>query len=174
MLRGDAAFDSELSSSSASHFRTATVFTQSPWTNHFLAVDFDAQRQNVSERGGWQDLGFWHETCSNGAVYSHLDITTDARHLAAPGNSAWINELFTDTYRYHAPSGAIPPPVMIGLTGKLPLLLALVAFSCKEADLDNVLTQSLSAGSWLGLPPNLTPHEGRTWIDSFVLDKANI
>ena len=163
VTQGDIAFDAELHCYSPSHFRSTTIFTQSPWTDNFLAVPFDAQKKDVCQEGGWQDLGFREHFRSDGSVYSYIDLTAERWHLAAPGTAPWMNDLFTDRYRYQSPNGAIPPPTMCGLTGKLSILLALVAFACKESDLDQVLQQSVRLGQWSGLPHGVNPHEGRTW-----------
>ena len=137
-------------------FRSATVFTQRPDTHHVLAVEYDVRTRSVSEaEGGWQELGFSHSAPSNGYAYSYLQIAGDEPHVAASGNSAWMQEVLTSQYRFDQTNPPLSQSTRTGLIGRLPLILALVAFSCPAGDLDRVLQRSLRPGQWL---PHRLPH----------------
>ncbi|MCJ1246782.1 hypothetical protein MMC30_003991 [Trapelia coarctata] len=135
-------------------YSCATVFTQSPWTGHFLVAEFDAQTRNVSQHGGWHTLGFNHVPHpTEDSEYSELDLdnTCSEHHLVAPVNSgtpSWVNDLFTAQYKYNAQTDANPPQESAGLIGKLSLLLALVAFSRPPAHIASVLMNHVRAGRW--------------------------
>lgn len=150
-------------------YSCATVFTQATWTQHFLAVDFDARRRNVTENG-WQTLGFNHvQGPTEDSEYSELDFAqyTDQHHLAAPsvaGLPAWMHELFTSQYRYNSQHDSDPPPESAGLIGKLSLLLALVVFSRPYQHLHSVLTQHVRKGRWVA--HNSNEHGRRVLLSS--------
>lgn len=133
-------------------YECATVFTQYPDTHHFLAVAFDASSQNVSDEGGWYELGFDHhrQPANPDLVYSYFEIRGHRHHLATPRPAAWIQQLFPTQYHHPNQPGQMVP--FTGLTGQLTLLLAIVAFSCPENSLDYVLQNCLRQGEW-------TPHE---------------
>ena len=143
-------------------FSCATVFTQSPSTQHLLVVEFDAQTKNVSENGHWQTLGFNHvQHQSEDALYSELDLDCRAaeHHLVAPpraGGSEWMNELFSSQYRYNPQHDEDPAPNSAGLIGKLCFMLALVAFSRRTSYLDSVLRNNVRLGRWV--PHGSTEH----------------
>jgi hypothetical protein len=145
-------------------YACATVFTQSPSTQHFLVVEFDAETQNVSQHGDWHNLGFNHVSSGVGDTeYSELDLRdhTAEDHLVAPGPNgmqAWETELFTSQYRFNAQVDD-DAGESAGLIGKLTLLLALVAFSRPSQHIHSVLTQHVRPGQWT--PLNTTEH-GRT------------
>ena len=128
-------------------YQCATVFTQWPDTHHFLAVAFDAQEENVCDKAGWHPLGFNH--CSDYAppgIHSYFDIRGERHHLAALGSASWVRDLFPEQYR---PRDEPREPVQnTGLTGKLTLLLAVIAFSCMQGSLDYVLQNCLQPGQW--------------------------
>ena len=147
-------------------FSCATVFTQSPSTQHLLVVEFDAQTQNVSEHGHWQSLGFNHVPHqSENALYSELDLgrRTSEDHLVAPpsqGRSEWMNELFTSQYQYNGQQDEVPAPNSAGLIGKLCFILAFVAFSRPARYLRSVLTTNVRPGQW---NPHGMPEDGREY-----------
>ncbi|MCJ1409472.1 hypothetical protein MMC19_003553 [Ptychographa xylographoides] len=132
-------------------YSCATVFAHYPWTEHFLAAGFDGRTRNINP-DGWRPLGFNHVECPDNSEYSELDFEDICaeNHLVAPaaaGQPAWINELFTSQYRYNTQNG--PPPPSAGLTGKLSLLLALVAFSRPAAQIHTALTTNMQPGRWI-------------------------
>lgn len=135
-------------------YSCATVFTQSPWTGHFLVAEFDAQTRNVSEHGGWHTLGFNHVPhTSDDSEYSELDLADRCgeHHLVAPaeaGRPSWVNDLFTAQYKYNPQTDENPPQESAGLIGKLSLLLALVAFSRPATQIGPVLTNHVRLGRW--------------------------
>lgn len=141
-------------------YSCATVFTQSPWTGHFLVAEFDAQTKNVSENGGWHTLGFNHvprtSDDSDDSEYSELDLADRCgeHHLVAPaeaGRPSWVNDLFTAQYKYNPQTDENPPQESAGLIGKLSLLLALVAFSRPATQIGPVLTNHVRLGRWESL-----------------------
>ena len=145
-------------------FSCATVFTQSPSTQHLLVVEFDAQTRNVSQNGHWQNLGFnYVQHQSEDAQYSELDLgrRTSEDHLVAPpsaGRSEWMRELFTSQYRYNDQHDEVPAPKSAGLIGKLCFILAFVAFSRPAPHLHSVLTNNVRLGRWI---PHGSPEHGR-------------
>ncbi|MCJ1393005.1 hypothetical protein MMC18_005877 [Xylographa bjoerkii] len=159
-------------------YRSATVFTQFPNTQHFLSVPFDARTQNVVQNNGWRSLGFHHvELQEDGPQYSELDFDPPSpeHHLVAPAapgssSSAWVNELFTAQYRHNVNSGPNPPPESAGLIGKLTLILALVAFVRPMTELHASLTTHVVPRQWL--PYNTVPN-GRGLMPGSIAAKAN-
>ncbi|MCJ1401451.1 hypothetical protein MMC11_004664 [Xylographa trunciseda] len=155
-------------------YSSATVFTHHPDTQHFLSVPFDARTDNVIQNNGWKRLGFHHvELQEGGPQYSELDFDPPSpeHHLVAPAapgslSSAWVNELFTAQYRHNVNSGPDPPPESAGLTGKLTLILALIAFVRPAADLHTSLTAHVRPRQWL---PYNTPPNGRTQYRGMVV-----
>ena len=151
-----------LVASDTSLFQCATVFTQFPQTHHFLAVPFDAGSRNVSDGDGWHELGFTHDTglAPPGVVYSYFEIHGDHYHLAAPGSAPWIGELFPE--QYHCEPQPRQTVSSTALTGELTLVLAVIAFSCREDQLDYVLRHCWRQGQW---EPHGLPH-GREFAGS--------
>ena len=133
-------------------YRTATIFNQHD-TCRFVAVEFDARTDNVETYPpGWQQIGFRYDNSHGGRKYSHLHVAGDRRHLVAPGNPAWNDQLFTQPYHYSLHHSPNPPPASAGVTGTLPLLLSLAAFSRPERNLHQTLTNNLRQGMWLPHP----------------------
>ncbi|MCJ1382001.1 hypothetical protein MMC17_005113 [Xylographa soralifera] len=155
-------------------YSSATVFTHHPDTQHFLSVPFDARLQNVIQHNGWKTLGFHHvELQEDGPQYSELDFDPPGpeHNLVAPAvpgssSSAWVNELFTAQYRHNVNSGPNPPPESAGLTGKLTLILALIAFVRPASELNTSLTTHVGPRQWL--PYNMVPN-GRTQYRGMVV-----
>lgn len=137
-------------------FSAATVFTQMPDTPHLLAVDFDAETVNVSDRTSWRPLSFDHvRTGIAERTYSSVSVIGSQQHLAAPGARQWVPQLLPNIYDYQPRTDdedqIIPPhTTSAGLIGSLPLLLALAVFSGPARQLDTILTHFLGPGVWLG------------------------
>ncbi len=134
-------------------FNSATVFSQEPYTPHLVAVNFDARAVDVSSRDeGWRPLTFFHEIV-NGRVYSSVNVLGAQATIASPGSPRLVGQLLPQVYDYRHSldrfGQQIPPPVTnAGLTGPLPILLALAAFSAPPGFLDSVLTTSVHPGTW--------------------------
>ena len=139
----------------------ATVFTQNPDTPHILAVNFDAREINVADHSQWRVLSFNHErVCPNSSrCYSSINILGRERHLAAPGSLAWVPQLIPQLYDFQ-PQATSSSAVSAGLTGNLPILLALAAFSAPLESLVAVLTNNIWPGRWIHHtnPPGSTLH----------------
>ncbi|KAI9676337.1 MAG: hypothetical protein M1817_000494 [Caeruleum heppii] len=138
------------------HFRTASIFAHAE-TSHLLVVMIDCTQQHVAHcaQGDWKLLSFRH--LPNGMSY--LDPVGELPHLAARAVRPLIPELLPSVYQYPHRYENEPPPAQRGLCGRLPLLLALAAFSGSEDQLDNILTSYLDFGTWYG--PHNDDH-GRT------------
>lgn len=132
-------------------YRVATVFTQYPDTDHLLAVDFDAEEDNVANNpGGWKVLSFRHEPQQGtGRLYSYVDVWGDEQQMAAPGSRHWTPQLIPAIYNYDHGQATTPKPVTAGLIGHLPTLLALPAFSARPDKLSQVLTGHLQPNRWI-------------------------
>ena len=154
--------------SSLREYQCTTVFTQWPCTPHFLAVPFDAQTQNVCDKGGWHELGFHHDSAHTGHIYSYLEIHGEHRHLAALSSARWVHELFPQQYHpREEPGQSAQATGLTGLTGKLTLLLAVIAFSSTEGNLDHVLRNSLRQREWI---PHSQPDGREFSFSHFILE----
>ena len=132
------------------HFRTATVFTQSPNQPKFLAVNFDARRQHVrsSNIGDWQSIDFHYTHRGQGQFYSFLDCAGEYTRLVARGASSWIQQLFPTQYHWTPNDALYQNAQNAGLTGQLPLILAVAAFSCPPQNVEFVLRNCMRPGRW--------------------------
>lgn len=133
-------------------YRTATVFSQYPSTAHLLVVPFDARTRNVNEhRPGWPPISFYHEELGSDAeevreFYSSVSAVGPETHIAAPGQAFWMPQLLNTSYNYSAGHHSRPRR-HAGLTGSLPILLALAIFSAPEINLAEAMS-SLQPGAW--------------------------
>ncbi|KAL8966994.1 MAG: hypothetical protein Q9183_003118 [Haloplaca sp. 2 TL-2023] len=134
----------------------ATIFTQQPDTDHFLAVPFDAETRHVAEvYGGWKTLSFNHiYSPGTNTTCSAIDLAGESQRLAAPGSNAWLPQLVPRIYNFDANFAASQAPSG-GLTGSLPILFALPAFSAQPDWLVQVLTGHLRPNQWI---PHNHPH----------------
>ena len=125
----------------------ATIFTQNPDTSHLLVVPFDAQLTHAYENnGGWKVLTFHHMRRNNSQdTYSAVSTVGDRQHIAAPGSPHWMPQLLPHVYDFQTGS----PRRHAGLIGKLPILIALAAFSAPPNALGGVLTNCVRPGQWL-------------------------
>ncbi|KAI9775431.1 MAG: hypothetical protein M1839_001126 [Geoglossum umbratile] len=134
---------------------TASAFIQQQ-TGRLLAVPLNVAVSDLrSALHGWMTVGFHHLYPDNSPAgsagsaphvgihnLSCLDYTADQDRLAAPGSRTWVDELLPAVYDYQTPAPNTPLPVSGGLCGKLPLILALLAFSSREEMTDRVLCNS--------------------------------
>ncbi|MCJ1241831.1 hypothetical protein MMC14_009837 [Varicellaria rhodocarpa] len=159
-------------------YSCASVYTLFPENEHqFLAVNVDVTR-TVFEN--WVLVGFHHLSFGgNGTMrYSQLDFAGEFDHLAAPDRSPdnWVSDLFPDHFRYRPQNSQDPVPTSAGIIGRLPLLLALAAFSAVQERLQDVLSHSLQnvlgQRRWIphGLENGLIQHRGM--VVSIYLDPA--
>lgn len=137
-------------------FAAATVFTQVPDTPHFLAVNFDAERENVRDHPpGWRTLSFNHVPVNGDprrTYASIVDLGEEAR-IAGPGSPHILDSLLPSVYNYHQTIDENNRPIPSekehsGLVGSLPVLLALAAFSAPPGLLDQTFHRSVHPGIW--------------------------
>ena len=106
------------------YYRAATVF----YCNHFdkfFTARGDASIRNFIAQGpedSWHPLSFRHEN-----NISYLEHAGDQGFLAVR-QASWIKQLLPNAYRCQASDG----PANGGLAGLLPIIIALVAFSCRD------------------------------------------
>ena len=135
--------------------RCATVFTQMPSTPHVLAVDFDAELSSVKEApGGWKILSFDHvKAQESDAVLLSIQLFGSERHIAAPC-PPHLRQILPSVYDWQAELDTegrrvTKPPIFGGFVGKLPLLIALAAFSAPPSWLERTLMQCIRPGAWV-------------------------
>ena len=147
-----------------SYYRAATVF----FCNHFAkfyTTRGDASTRDISapETGPedmWQPLLFLHE--NNVSFVQH----TGEEEFLAVRHASWIEQLFSNTYRRHSRGG----PVEGGLAGLLPIVIALIAFSC--LDRDELYHALITDRAWRG--HRWVPHRretGREFCSNTVQDQ---
>lgn len=149
-------------------YSAATIFSQQEDTDHLLAVNINALLNDVaSYPPGWRVLSFDYVSEQNSnSTYSSINVLGEERHLAAPGSPAWMGQLLPHVYNYQptTPNGRpIPSPTTsAGLTGSLPILIGLAAFSAPKKSLTAVLSTSIMAGAWKrhNQPTGRTPERG--------------
>ncbi|TVY52233.1 hypothetical protein LCER1_G006838, partial [Lachnellula cervina] len=131
-------------------YRAATVFFCNRFDQFFTARG-DASTRDMRAEGpedGWHPLAFQHE---NGI--SRADHAGSHEHLAVR-SASWINQLLPNAYRRESSHGSNQG----GLGGLLPIVIALIAFSCNgRDDLYRVL---LHDRAWVG--NTWTPHARAT------------
>lgn len=133
------AYDSSGSAVWPDYYKAATVF----YCNHFdkfFTTQGDATTRDIATcdpEYGWQPLSFFHEN-----NISYVDHAGDNQYLAIRAAS-WIEQLLPNTYRLHHTNG----PTYGGLSGLLPIIIALVAFSCSRRDFNAVL---INDRAWRG------------------------
>jgi hypothetical protein len=110
------------------YHRAATVF----YCNHFdkfYTARGDASARDISApdqppEDSWHPLSFLHNN-----NISYVQHAGDQNYLAVR-QAAWIEQLLPRTYRRHERDG----PANGGLAGLLPIVIALIAFSCRNRD----------------------------------------
>lgn len=144
-------------------FDVATVFTQRPYTDHLLAVPADAEVTDVDRLAApWMNLHFHHKPVQSNTrrTYSFLETVAPEQHIAAPGSPTWVGQLLPPVYDYQytldkQERQILPSKEHAGLIGRLPLLLALAAFTAPPSYLNDALLGSVIPGGWrpfLGVP----------------------
>lgn len=131
------------------YYRAATVFFCNRFDLFFTAVG-DAGTRVMADCGPeetWQPLTFLHE--NNNSYVQHAG---DEEHLAVR-QAAWLEQLLPNAYRRESRSG----PSTGGLSGLLPIIIALVAFSCATEDFYRIL---IDERAWRGhrWVPHSRPH----------------
>lgn len=115
----------------------------------FMAARGDVTARDIFEmEDEWLPLMFDH----NPNHVSYLRTAGQHKHLAAPGHKDWLKQLLPVAYDYNTDIRRHKPvPKSGGLTGDLPLIIGLVAFSCMTPEeLDKVLREQRSwrNGRW--------------------------
>ena len=120
------------------YYRAASVFYTNS-VHNFYAVRGDAGTRNIenySAEDRWHPLTFLHQD-----GISYIEHAGDKSYLAGDLGS-WTGQLLSTDYR-----GAICRPINGGLSGLLPIIIALIAFSCTKDDLERVL---INDRAWRG------------------------
>lgn len=131
------------------YYRTATVFYCNHFAKFFTARGDTSTRDSLDPEDSWHPLSFFHENSN----VSYVDHSGDQEFLAVR-HASWIEQLLPNTYRRHSKNG----PASGGLAGLLPIVIALVAFSCLNRDeLYRVL---INDRAWRG--HRWVPHERET------------
>jgi len=169
-------------------YKTATVFFCNQF-NNFMTTPGDASARNIVDADpeeSWHPLTFLHETCEDGYI-SQVEHGGDQQYLAAPGGSL-VNQLLPQAYDYpHIPEtydyqqgdgdqGYECPPNSKGLAGNLAILIALVAFSCRNSrDLRGALTADHAWHNRRWDPHNRPSgrRDGRGVVVTIFFDPAN-
>jgi hypothetical protein len=132
------------------YFRAATIF----YCNHFsmfYTTPGDASTKELAqyqEHENWWPLSFFHQDNR-----SYLDHCGE-EDFSAVRNAAWIDELLPKAYRCPRADG----PTQGGLSGLLPIIIALLAFSCTDRnELHKILIEDRV---WRG--HKWYPHKRRT------------
>ncbi|TVY34525.1 hypothetical protein LOCC1_G007808, partial [Lachnellula occidentalis] len=130
------------------YYSAATVFFCNPFDQFFTARGDASTRDMSSPEDWWQPLGFRHDNS-----ISRADHAGDYEHLAVR-SASWINQLVPSAYRRQSNHGSNQG----GLGGLLPIVIALIAFSC--TDHDELYRVLIHDRAWAG---NVwTPHERNT------------
>jgi hypothetical protein len=123
------------------YYRAATVFFCNRFDQFFTARGDAGTRDIVTAEepeDWWHPLAFRHEN-----NISRVDHAGSHEHLAVR-SASWINQLLPNAYRRESTHG----PNQGGLAGLLPIVIALIAFSCIGHDeLYRVL---LDDRAWVG------------------------
>ena len=166
-----------LDSSSPLCYSSASILSEHPNGAQCLAVDFDVTKK--TEFDHWCSPAFHHIPFQGQEhfKYSYLDFTAEYGYLAAPDQSSdkWMSNLFPDEFQYHPQNASDPVPTSAGVAGRLSLLLAFAAFSCREEHLDYVLRTSLRPFKWIphGFKPSCKsfPRASRQFLNLYFSKK---
>lgn len=128
------------------HFKSATVFNYMVDSGHLLAVERDAEEIDVeSTEQGWRELSFHHDQEGNsGRTYSCVDALGPEYKIAAPSRHL-KTQLLPSTYDCQQSDTSV---TNAGLTGSLPILLAMAAFTAAPAQVATVFTKYVEPGLW--------------------------
>ena len=135
------------------YYKAATVFYCNHFTKFYTARG-DASTRDISApqtapEDTWQPLLFLHDH-NNVSYVQH----TGEEEFLAVRHASWIEQLFSNTYRRHSKGG----PANGGLAGLLPIVIALIAFSCLGRD--ELYHALITDRSWRG--HRWVPHERET------------
>ena len=150
-------------------YNVASVFVQKE-TGHLLISNVDAGVKDVRESGrnNWSRLFFNHQRISSTRpdYLTILDISGQQSLTAAPMSSHCVPRLIPKVYDASAPSARDNA----GVTGKLPLLIALAALSEPKHNVVDVLTRSLAPGRWRPHQYRLERSKFKSPFPRFFLD----
>ncbi|KAF4634864.1 hypothetical protein G7Y89_g3243 [Cudoniella acicularis] len=121
------------------YYRAATVFYCNRFDQFFTARGDVGTRDIATSdpEEGWQPLTFHH----NGNI-SRVEYAGDQDFLAVR-RADWIPQIIPHAYRHESPNG----PTQGGLGGLLPIVIALIAFSCPPGR-DNLRRILIHDRSW--------------------------
>ena len=125
----------------------ATIFSQGQ-SRALLSVMCDAGAQSVTGAWGWRPLGF--EAAPAVPTLSRVGHKFKNETLRSPGGQPWVGQLLPSCY--HCPGSLTNRPAITGLTGELPILIALAALSTSASKINDVFTGSIRGHKW-------KPHE---------------
>jgi len=114
----------------------------------FIAIPSDVTREETTY--GWRGINFHHieQPEGSGRLLSFVDIAGNYNLLAATTNSQWYPQLIPESYCFNVNQPDVPfLPASAGLGGRLPFVIAIVAFSCRPENLEQVL---VGDNAWLG------------------------
>jgi hypothetical protein len=113
-------------------YRKATMFYCDPF-NQFTTATGDASTRDMNKEqfpdDRWYPLTFRHS-----GTLSRVDVAGEEQYLAVNG-SRWIDHLGLSSYANQNESS----PDSGGLSGNLALIIALVAFTCRPREFDEIL-----------------------------------
>lgn len=119
-------------------YSAATIFSQGQ-SSALLSVMCDAGAQSVTGAWGWRSLGF--EAAPAVPTLSRVGPTFKNETLRSPGGQPLVGQLLPSCY--HCPGSFTSRPPITGLTGDLPILIALAALSTSKAKMKDVLSESI-------------------------------
>lgn len=151
-------------------YRTATVIYANPFTQ-FRTVPGDAFARDLSKNGeAWHNPRFFHR--GPAANITFVDHIGTKDYLV--GNAAiapWYKQVIPRAYICKEEKAMESP----GLAGLLPLLIALMAFSCSPTELDDVLRldRSWRNRDWVRHERKTGRQEKRGMVVTVYLDPEN-
>ena len=141
---------------SASHDTPSSLFYNSE-SSQFLGVPFDCRVQSVQESikingNGWRRLMFRHKFYPKNAPRPLSILGFDEEHhvLASRVKPSWMPELLPESFRQNQPeigNNAVENQ-STGLTGKLSLIIALIALSCPPDRVLETIKTSFKPPYW--------------------------
>ncbi|TVY73453.1 hypothetical protein LSUE1_G007726, partial [Lachnellula suecica] len=151
----------------ATFYRANTMFYCNPF-DHFLAAQGDVSMRDMATapfpNDRWYTFNFHHDEYA----LSRLDLGGAEPYLAGNG-PRFIEQLGIGSWR----NPDTDAPISGGLAGNLALLIALIAFSCRSQNLDNVLRTSWQNYQWRGHNHGSGRRERRGMVVSIYLDPEN-
>ena len=116
-------------------------------TGHLLITNTHPAKFDESDDKKWSRLLFNHKrvTLLGRNYYTELDFAGSKEETAAPMSNHCVPQLVPSVYN----TDSHPNRVNAGLIGKLPLLIAIAAFSVKKEFLNNVLTTNIRPHKWI-------------------------